>query len=131
MKKEIEVAAKWWTDILQKEPSHDNKDAFQSAFANNIASTLKPLTEKQLKVFKEALVDAITKHIERNEVWDSALRVIGTDYGPDKILAEAAEKAKIDQASLRLPWKTLMWIDPGRVSVAQGYGAPVEAIYSE
>jgi len=46
---------------------------------------------------------------------------VGVDYGPDKILSDAAEDAGLD---MQFPWKTQMWISHGTVSVSAGYGAP-------
>ncbi len=54
--------------------------------------------------------------------WGSALRTICVDYGPEQILADAAEVAGISR--LRFPYKTVMWVSPGSVEVALGYGSP-------
>jgi len=135
VKKEIEAAVNWWVDILKGNPNHDNGESLQSIFANLCARTLKPLSEEKIYTFRLSLTEGITKRIEKlghdpnNPMWGSSLRCFGTDYHPDVVLAEAAEKAEIDAISLRFPIKTLMWINPGEVTVSRGYGAKSEVIY--
>jgi hypothetical protein len=54
---------------------------------------------------------------------------LSTDYDPKNELKEALHEAEIYDGSARLPIKTLMWVEPGKVSVACGYGASEKVIY--
>ena len=56
-------------------------------------------------------------------------RVVSTDYGPDDVLKDAANKAHINGQMFRFPMKTIMWINPGRVEVRPGYAAQEITIY--
>jgi len=137
IKPEIAVAAKWWADQLRDTPKHDNGDAFQSAFATVTASMLKRPTSEQVERFETELATALSSALgfsgdswrEDDPMWASGARVIGVDYHPDQILEDALNAAGIGDGFCLLPFKTLMWIDPNSVNVAQGYGARSEPIY--
>lgn len=137
MKKEIEVAATWWADQLRQVPNHDNGDVMCNAMASWAADrTRHVITEEQIARFKNELMCRWVKRNQDNWSPDkpllgSALRNLATDYSPAGELAEALEVAEITPANLVLPIKTVMWIDPGKVSVSCGYGAPIEILYDE
>ncbi len=126
MEDEIRAAVEWWKGVLRRPPRHDNGEEMQSAFANVLAANLEPLPEEQVERFGVALADGLVGFVrpERNNY-------LAVDYAPKGILLEAAEKAGIEigNLDLRFPFKTGMWIEPGRVTVSCGYRAPLERIY--
>lgn len=133
---ELLVAAKWWANLLRRHPNHDNGDASQSSFANAVTTTVcRPLTEEQVIRFQDALVEecanAYAGHTwnEESPHYASALRALVTDYGPGFLLNNALDKAGIDHGNLRLPYKTVMWVNPGSVMVRPGYGAMELPLY--
>lgn len=95
---EVAAAADWWADTLF--PGSPHRAAFRAA-----------------------LVDALAEHLAQYS-WNpdvpelgSAMRAILNDYGPDPVLADAATAAGVDVS--HAPWKTVMWINPGRVAWAR------------
>jgi len=135
MKKEIKAAVGWWADQLRSVPEHDNGVGLDSAFARMAAKCTRPeITEDHIERFAEELADRWRARTGDNWYPDDPLRggylrTVATDYGPSVILAESMAAAGIENNRLVLPIKTVMWIDPGKVSVSCGYGAGVEVIY--
>ena len=122
----LDAAAAWWADRLVA-PTFDNlgptrgRDQHETA-VNSFASVLAGMaanhsggpTPDQLAVFKRELVAAV-------EAAEWSPNSLYADYGPDKLLADAAIKAGIDPA--RFPWKSGTWFRDGNVEAACGYGA--------
>lgn len=137
MKDEIDAAVSWWSQQLQGTAQHDVGDSFNSMFASiaQSAMNLQPLPPGQIQAFEAALRNVIIKMIEKSGIdlsdpsAGSYNRVLSTDYGPEEELAYAANKAGIRGAMFRFPMKTVMWINPGEVSVRPGYGAETITIY--
>lgn len=132
MKKEIEAAVQWWCEILSEEPKQDNGDALQSIFITLNSRGAKTPDEEQVKQFGDILFNLLYHDFNIN--WDekcpmrgSGLRCLSVDYAPEGHLETAARKAGIDER--RFPVKTIMWIDPGSITVAVGYGAKPISIY--
>jgi len=144
MQLEVEAAAQWWTDRLRKAPGFQNagvrtRDEIELSLARTIIQneSYTPLSDQSLQVFHETLAQVITQHIGSNWYPDDPLRggmlygrILSVDYGvsPESILGIALSVANINNN--RLPTKTVMWIDPGCVSVRQGYGAGLVIIFS-
>ena len=130
MKPEVEAAADWWANALSRVQVQDNGDLFQSALATFAASTAKPLEENEREAFKRSLAERLDEHVSKGGF---ERRAVGVDYGPDVVLAEAlVDAVGLDRArklSLLWPIKTTMWIDPGKVAIRHGYGAPIRTIY--
>jgi hypothetical protein len=133
MIKEIEVAAKWWSNQLRKFPSTNiNKEE---------KSRQDSITEEQIERFRNELEKEIYDMIFNNPFghWNTdhpnlgrSLRVVIVDRGPDKTLSNALNKANITKMrSFLFPLKTIMWISPKEVKVAEGYGSEPINIYSE
>ena len=105
MKKEIEVAVKWWMDVLRG------------------------LASNRVAAFGAALRKTMPGYLIRygwnieNPNWCSMSRCFGCDYYPDPLLRQAAEAAEISDRCPPFPAKTLMWVDPGSVRVRYGYEA--------
>jgi hypothetical protein len=84
-----------------------------------------------------ALSERIEVHLRKwDDAWHpdnplrgSALRDVSNDYGAHPVLAEAAESVGIKLRTLDLPIKTVMWINPGEVKVAEGYSAEPVVIW--
>lgn len=128
MDAEIEAAVSWWADQLAGDATHDNGDLPLSLFATALAGQLAPLLPQQIESFKASLAMRLREDFAPS--WDSSDpmrgsygRTLGVDYNPDARLRQAAEDAGIGALSLRFPCKTMMWVDPGKVQVAKGYGA--------
>ncbi|GAA0969847.1 hypothetical protein GCM10009555_017700 [Acrocarpospora macrocephala] len=137
---EARTAARWWADRLIEEADPDTgEDATDAAIWTARKLAQRPTLE-QAEAFRQALEEAIldgpVSHpswqtaIERDDPkWGSGLRDIGTDWGPDETLGNALEAAGLDGRSLGLlPAKTVMWISPGEVGVALGYGGQVQRL---
>lgn len=129
------IGAKWWTDQLAKKSEQNTGDALlsmASSWAENKAREINPLTAEKLAVFQSHLEASLLAFIQKTEWlegdpdWGSALRIVGVDYHPDRILREAATKAGINE--LHFPVKTMMRLDPDGVKVSLGYGGEVEEI---
>jgi hypothetical protein len=138
VREEVKVAAKWWADQLCQSPNHDAGDLGINTVSLFAASKLPPLDPIQIAQFEEFLQQEIEQYLLASCSWNpdrplfgSYHRVVATDYGPDPILGEALKAANIQAPSLRLPIKTVMWIDPGKVSVASGYRAKEVILYQE
>lgn len=146
---EARAAADWWASRLANgSDDHDlggrdeaERDLTATARAGS-AALRQRFTAEQVESFADQLGEHIERHLVKCEsypnegAWDpadprrgSALRAIGVDYGPDPVLNDAAERAGIKLKQFDLPMKTVMWVNPGEVSVAEGYGAAFVVIW--
>lgn len=123
-KEQISKAAQWWATVIQN-PKFDNGDSSNTGFmANMLATIASERTDPQgdsVKAFETAVEEAL---IKANE--DGQLRYVGCDYHPDRLLAECAAKAGVDE--MRFPWKTHMYFHDDKIEVSYGYRAPIEVI---
>lgn len=136
--KEAAAAAKWWADELRRGAKLDNGDALSNAMGGVFRTPAQP--PEKIDLFEKALTRIIAERFEKsaseavaegNPLWGRALRVVAVDYGPCKELADAAEEAGMTHyRTTTFPWKTVMWISPGEVTVSHGYGAKAVTIYS-
>lgn len=118
------AAARWWADAL-RDPKQDNGDGMFNVLLSLVRS--EPPSDEQLDVFTAHLARAI----DRRMVDTPWMVIIGVDYGPDPILAAAADAAGIRRSGYAFPVKTCMWIKPGvGVTVSCGYRAPDESVWS-
>lgn len=147
---EAVAAAAWWaakighaTHIIGR--PDDPSVATGTAFANAATAFAgRTYTDEQREAFREALAARIEEHIQKfserwpwEGSWDpaepfraSAMRTIHCDYGPDPMLADAAEQAGIKVTMLDVPMKTVMWVNPGEVKVSEGYGADPVTVWA-
>lgn len=135
LEQEISAAVDWWTAQLQQPARHDAGDFEINTFAwMSGMKTYTPLSDAQLTAFRAALQQEITALVELhppltgNPHYGAALRTVSVDYQPDDTLSKATKTADID-SFMRFPLKTVMWIDPGYVSVRCGYGAQEEVVW--
>lgn len=136
MHHETGTAATWWADQLRRPAVQDNGDAAQSSMMADLAALHKPIAREQIMYFESVLHRLLADKFKSN--WypgdpqrGSYERTVGVDYGPDEILADASERAGIAISLCRFPVKTMMWINPGEVKVAVGYGAPIKTIWKD
>lgn len=149
MYEEIQAAAQWWADALRQGPGIQNagfRDADETRISlalTLLSATKPPPVYTMIQAFEEELFIAIQERIGTNWYPDDPKRggalsgrIIATNYGVSKEhpLGVALMKAGIIRNNgpddSRLPMQTIMQIDPGCVSVACGYGAPFEVIWS-
>lgn len=89
---EIQAAAKWWADQLRSIPKFDNGDpSFPSQISGAMAASARSqvqVPDEQIERFRVALEQRIEEDFA-SLPWDesiphagSALRTIGSDYGP-------------------------------------------------
>lgn len=138
------AAADWWAGRLTQPITHslgrpgDRQASINTMMVNVAAETgRQQFTPEQVEAFRVALAERVEARIGADPAtwrpdapdWAAAVRVFGCDYGPDGILAEAAEQAGFRLSMFDLPMKTKMWVDPGRVRVAEGYGTEPVVIW--
>ena len=115
-------AAKWWADRLREDAKLDNGDESEMGLMTFLLAKMLQAEENSKGSMNDAdkFEIALSKILERrNDTW----LAFGVDYHPDHILQEAASKANIDLGMTRLPWKTTMRIEEGKVFVRCGYAA--------
>ncbi|MGW0993508.1 hypothetical protein [Streptomyces sp. NPDC002520] len=124
------AAADWWAAKLASPARHDVGATESNALANTVSALVqRQRSQAQIEAFREALAEEIEQHVEKyswrpdEPDFGSYMRSIMVDYGPDPVLADAAEHAGFELKVLDLPMKTVMWINPGIVKVAEGYSA--------
>ena len=132
---ELHAAADWWAQQLLGGAFHNSGDATIDAVASFAAGKLKPISEWQVKMFRNALVALLAVRCaasgwkEDDPNWAAAHRGLHADYGPDCTIRAALEYAMIGDGELRVPIKTSMWVNPGSVKVRHGYGSSVTVLY--
>lgn len=116
----VEKAVNWWAEKVTANQPHSNGDNGYTSIVTCLLadSTAKKISKKQVEVFKKELAMAIEKEAGERQRFS-----ICCDYGPCKILADAAREADIPTANF--PFKTMMFINKeDGVVVRDGYGAP-------
>lgn len=125
-RRDIEKAVSWWAGKLMDHQPHSNgDDSFTSVAVCFLADTMRQsVTLDQLNTFKAALAKSIEEYAKSIQAFGFS---IGSDYGPCKMLADAAAEAGIDRANF--PFKTTMFFtEKEGVLVRDGYGAPAVRI---
>lgn len=139
---EARAAADWWASRLANgTDQHDLGD--RDASERNLTATARlgsawlrqRFTTEQVDAFRRELAEGVEQRLNEG-AWDpvepgrgSALRALQCDYGPDPVLSGAAKLAGFELKMFDLPLKTVMWINPGEVSVSEGYGAPIVVVW--
>ncbi|MFD7793606.1 hypothetical protein [Streptomyces sp. NPDC059759] len=134
---EAVAAAAWWAErIAAGATVHDVGAAESSLFANTVSALVaRQRDQAQIERFRDALTELIEQHVDDdawrpdNPLWGSAIRTVEVGYAPDEILAGAAEQAGFELKLSDLPLKTVMWVNPGEVKVAEGYSAPIRTVW--
>ena len=135
MDQELDAAVDWWADVLASPPGHQEAgDAVINASRTLLGMiTYTPLREGQIALFREALRAKIARELD---IFGGAWCNVATDYGApigtplgDALAAAGIVDAHGHIEDARLPIKTVMWLEPGRVAVARGRGAPVVQVW--
>ena len=94
-KDDIEKAVSWWAGKLMDHQPHSNgDDSFTSVAVCFLADTMRQsVTLDQLNTFKAALAKSIEEYAKSIQAFGFS---IGSDYGPCKMLADAAAEAVQD-----------------------------------
>ena len=124
------AAAEWWAGAVGA-PSFNHVSNEERDDISDMTQMMASMLAAKFEVSEEAgakfateLAKIIDKQLTDRD-WGVTL---GVDYGPDRELAEAAEKAGINRS--RFPWKTNMWIKHDHVTVSAGYRAATELIWA-
>lgn len=116
------VASEWWGNVLVNPRFNSGDDSIGGLFAMTSAmSFTADVTIEQKEAFIALLSDKISKEIK-----DGYGLNLDVDYAPCQILCESAKEAGIKTANF--PWKTIMHIEIGFVSVRYGYGASSQVL---
>lgn len=123
------AAAEWWAEQigspvqrLVRPAELDAGSMFAEAGLAALAAR-HPVPAGAGAVFADELEKRFAEKLDRIDSVN-----VGVDYGPDWVLAEAAEAAGIDRS--RFPVKTHMWFTKDYVTAALGYGRPVRLIWT-
>ena len=115
----FEVAADWWIDkTFNKLFNQNNGEPDHNLLLNFCAlESKKDITKEQIDIFRSELIKGL-KSDDRRWIF------IGVDYHPGQYLAEACEKAKINDICLPCKSDMHIYTDEGYITVSFGYGAP-------
>jgi hypothetical protein len=80
-------------------------------------------TAKFVKILREKVQGELDACVD-----DLTYINLDVDYGPGRLLKEAADEAGIPYS--RFPWKTMMFVYPDHVIAALGYGAPSSLVWA-
>lgn len=123
------IAAEWWADKIT-DPKFDNgADSMAGLFASAMAGSLiQHVTNDTRQKFIDYLVEYIEKELDKEYRGFGPSVTLSVDYGPCKILSDAAEFAGL--SSNNFPWKTTMWIDKNHIVASYGYRGKHNYLYS-
>jgi hypothetical protein len=121
---EARVGARWWADKIRKgfvaDAGARPGDALAHPMSVGLVSTLQrkvaeSVTPEKVDAYEMALAGEIQAIIDKYGT--------ATYFGASESHVKALKAAGLPTVSVILPWKTTMWVEPGRVSVGDGYGA--------
>jgi hypothetical protein len=120
-----ELAASWWGETVCK-PAFNNGD---NSLDGAVTQLLAHLGTKQIDSdTKEKFIAELTNEIELKLASAKGNIIVSVDYGPDKILSDAA--TSVHMTKLNFPLKTTMWINMNSIIVSSGYRAPIKELYA-
>lgn len=127
---QIRVACEWWAARITRptfnalRPEERRREDSQPMAVAEImaASMVEDINEGAVARFQLELAQRL--HTDEQARWG-----IGVDYGPDRILSEAAAAAGIKVTMMTFPWKSFMSFHDGKVEAYCGYGQPFETLY--
>jgi hypothetical protein len=130
MEREAKAAAQWWADTLRQPqaPIQEQMGAEDDSPMRSGAGVLMGIMAQSLdRVNDDTAIDRFAAELETDLLANQMKYMggygFGTDYHPDRVLVDAAKRAGIKVGMTTFPWKTIMWISPGSVTVSAGYGA--------
>lgn len=126
-KEAIEKAADWWAErILEDRPHSSGDNSFTSVTACLLADMGRQnITPNQADTFKKALAKRMAEYAESGMFNHFSIMC---DYGPCRMLADAANEAGISTANF--PFKTTMFLtEKDGIMIRDGYGAPAVKLW--
>jgi hypothetical protein len=146
---EAEIAAQWWANLLRQIPQHriaadrpgERDDGLAELFEVQLmlaGAEHNTLSAAQIETFAACLADLIRTSLMVGEAWEIAARdgskqgayhrAFGVDYDPSQIIKDAWIAADGGKIMGVFPSKTVMWVNPGSVTVKVGYGSEIQEI---
>lgn len=125
--------AHWWADkagIVTGNGDQSDRGGLTTALAVLAGAQGQTLAPSKREAFIDALARRVTAELNRQAVRDSDYEpsvTIGVDYGPDWMLAEAAQEAGVLAGAF--PWKTMTWTYPTHVATSLGYRGQSKLIW--
>lgn len=140
MQAEINAAVEWWKKALAGFVWQDNGDPVHMAIATWVRERQPKPTAEQIEEFGSALAAILAEIFRKDGSWEKAKkdphwgsatdgRCLSVDYGPDRVLSAAAQAANIHHGTTLFPVKTVMHVNPGRVTVREGYSGTDVIVY--
>lgn len=126
MDEAVEVAVEWWSRQLDHPQFQRGGNVNADMMATALSAIMEPLSEQTIDQFRHHL-----RCLIKTRMAEDRQLVITTDYHPDRLLASALAAAGIDKGEHRLPIKTEMAINVGKVRVAHGRDAKLVRIFPE
>lgn len=117
-------AADWWKSKLA------NGDRGDAKLENGLAQLL-AMTRDVADIGQTEALDkfAVVLSEKIDEALLSGRQVyLGVDYHPDRVLSDAATEACVKVPYMGWPFKTSMWVDQDKITVREGYGAPLTVL---
>lgn len=141
------AAAKWWADRLRSKFRTDVGDGhlsgmidgframmgdsvkFPPSMIDSFEAELAAGIEGEIVEREERYTEGVARYgTQHGDGWGWYIH-IGVDYHPDRMLAEAAARAGIEDNGFIFPSKTNMSVDRGKVTVSAGYGAMNKVVW--
>lgn len=121
---QMRTAAKWWADKLRCPSFNMGDDSITGMLAATISARTNPDPgEQAAQAFEDALFVEILAAETEGRYYD-----LSVDYHPSSTLYNALKSAGVPATMGRLPIKTWMKFENGKVFVAEGYGAHLEEV---
>lgn len=117
--------ANWWADkagVVTGNGDTSDRGGFTTALAVIAGVQGQKIAPSKRDAFVDALARRVTAELARYAAaeWGQRMSVtIGVDYGPDPMLADAAEEAGVPRGAF--PWKTMTWTYADHATASLGY----------
>lgn len=125
------VAAEWWTNAIANPTPNSfcngdrtSDSSFMMMVVGHMLAEQNAASPEQIEAFRELLTKRIEVELENRSRVE-----LDCDYGPCRLLGEAAEEVGIDMHLF--PFKRRMHITSDSVKVKDGYDADWVTIYPE
>lgn len=125
------VAAKWWTNAIANPTPNSfcngdrkSNESFMVMMMGHMLAQQNAAAPEQLEAFCELLCKRLESELDK-----TSRITLDCDYGPCKLLGEAAEEVGIN--TCLFPFKRRMNITSTSVEVKDGYDASWKTLYSK
>lgn len=125
---QAKVAAQWWGERVKAPTFNALSDEERRDPVNKGMLIAQMMAEMMPRTTTTEQVADFVARLEKALLQDEHLYCVGVDYGPDRILNDAAEAAGINTRLEAFPWKTQMLFRDGGVQVSLGYCGPIEEL---